>query len=37
MSDATLNRLVEEALQRLRYFVNRCAGQHMRAIKKEFK
>ena len=33
MSAETLDRLEREALQRLAYFVNRSAGQHMRAMR----
>ena len=33
MTQTTLNRLCEEARQRIAYFINRCAGQHTRAMK----
>lgn len=29
-----IQKLCDEALQRILYFINRCAGQHSRAIKK---
>ena len=32
MSPEQLDRLCGEAMQRLRYFINRAAGQHVRAI-----
>jgi len=31
-----LDRLAAEAMQRHRYFVARCAGQHLRAIRAAF-
>lgn len=34
MSEETLNRLVQEAKQRILYFINLCAGQHLRAMRK---
>lgn len=33
MSTETLDRLVREAQQRLAYFINRSAGQHLRAMR----
>jgi len=34
MSQEALNKLVQEAQQRLQYFINRAAGQHLRAMRK---
>lgn len=34
MDDFDLDRLCCEAMQRIVYFVNRSAGQHIRAIRK---
>jgi hypothetical protein len=33
MTQAELDRLCREAMQRITYFINRSAGQHIRAIK----
>jgi hypothetical protein len=33
MSQDTLDRLCKEALQRINYWINRSAGQHVRAMK----
>ncbi len=33
MSPETLDRLCREAMQRVQYFINRCAGQHLRAMR----
>lgn len=34
MTSEQIDRLCAEALQRINYFINRCAGQHIRAIRK---
>ena len=33
MNPETLDRLEREAIQRLAYFINRCAGQQMRRMR----
>lgn len=36
MDAATIERLCEEALQRIRYFIARSTGQHQRAFREKF-
>ena len=36
MNPLDLDRLCAEALQRLAYFINRSAGQHMRAMRESW-
>ena len=36
MTSEQLNRLCADAMQRLRYFINRAAGQHLRAMLKSW-
>ena len=37
MSPEQLDRLCSEAMQRLRYFINRAAGQQMRRMKESWR